>query len=87
MAYDEKPGLRELHKLADMNDVYFYGNWDDAVERLEFYGENTLLTCGCPRLYKTLADRLLREEDVLRENPDIALLYYALVRVSVETVR
>uniref|UniRef100_A0A0B7KIC1 Uncharacterized protein n=1 Tax=Bionectria ochroleuca TaxID=29856 RepID=A0A0B7KIC1_BIOOC len=79
MAYDEKPGLRELHKLADMNDVYFYGNWDDAVERLEFYGENTLLTCGCPRLYKTLADRLLREEDVLRENPDIALLYYALM--------
>lgn len=40
MVYDEKPGLRELHKLADMNDVYFFGNWDDAVERLEFYGEN-----------------------------------------------
>lgn len=44
----------------------------------------TLLTCGCSRLYKTLADRLLREEDVLRENPDIALLYYALVRALVE---
>jgi hypothetical protein len=57
---------------------------DDHVERLEFHREHTLLSCGSPRLFKIVADRLLRKEDALRLHPDCALLYYTLVRVSIE---
>lgn len=83
-AYDAKPGLRELHHIAQTEEVYLYGSWDDNVERVEFYRENTLLSCGSPRFYKVVADRLLRNEDVLRQHPDCALLYYTLARVSIE---
>ncbi|KAK0386105.1 hypothetical protein NLU13_5942 [Sarocladium strictum] len=82
--YGTKPGLRELHGIAADNDVYLYGNWDDTVERLEFYGEDTLVSCGSPRFYRVVAERLARREDVLRQNPDCALLYYTLARVSIE---
>lgn len=83
-AYDAKPGLQELHHTAKMEDVYLYGSWDDNVERVEFYREHTLLSCGSPRFYQVVADRLLRKEDVLRQYPDCALLYYTLARVSIE---
>lgn len=83
-AYDAKSGLQELHHIAEMEDVYLYGSWDDNVERVEFYREHTLLSCGSPRFYQVVADRLLRKEDVLRRYPDCALLYYTLARVSIE---
>jgi len=83
-AYQARPGLREVHQCADNEEVYAYGSWDDHVERLEFYREHTLLSCGSPRLFKVVADRLLRKEDSLRQYPDCALLYYTLVRVSIE---
>lgn len=83
-AYESKPGLRELHDMAGLIDVYLYGNWDDTVERLEFHGEDTLVSCGSPRFYRVVAERLARPEDVLRRHPDCALLYYTLARVSIE---
>jgi hypothetical protein len=83
-AYQARPGLREVHQYAAKEEVYAYGNWDDYVERLEFYREHTLLSCGSPRLLKVVADRLLRPEDPLRQQPDCALLYYTLARVSIE---
>ena len=83
-AYHARPGLREVHRIAKLEDVYAYGTWDDNVERVEFYREHTLLSCGSPRFYNIVADRLLREEDVLRQQPDSALLYYTLVRISIE---
>jgi Mg2+ and Co2+ transporter CorA len=83
-AYDAIPGLREVHHNASLEEVYAYGSWDDNVERVEFYREHTLLSCGSPRFYKVVADRLLRKEDVLRQHPDCALLYYTLARVSIE---
>jgi hypothetical protein len=83
-AYDAKPGLLELHNIANMENVYLYGSWDDNVERLEFYREHTLLSCGSPRFCKVVANRLLRKEDVLRQHPDCALLYYTLARISIE---
>ena len=83
-AYQARPGLREVHQCAENEDVYAYGSWDDHVERLEFYREHTLLSCGSPRLFKVVADRLLRKEDSLRQHPDCALLYYTLARVSIE---
>jgi Mg2+ and Co2+ transporter CorA len=64
--------------------VYAYGSWDDNVERVEFYREHTLLSCGSPRFYRVVADRLLRNEDALRQHVDCALLYYTLARVSIE---
>jgi hypothetical protein len=70
--------------MANENDVYLYGNWDDTVERLEFHGGDTLVSCGSPRFYRVVAERLTRREDVLRQNPDCALLYYTLARVSIE---
>ena len=82
--YDAKPSLHKLHHTAKKEDVYLYGSWDDNVERVEFYREHTLLSCGSPRFYKVVADRLLRKEDVLRQHPDCALLYYTLARVSIE---
>jgi len=84
VACKARPGLRQVHQCADNEDVYAYGSWDDHVERLEFYREHTLLSCGSPRLYKVVADRLLRKEDSLRQHPDCALLYYTLARVSIE---
>ena len=84
LAYDARPGLREVHCNANLEEVYAYGSWDDNVERVEFYREHTLLSCGSPRFYKVVADRLLRKEDVLRQHPDCALLYYTLARVSIE---
>jgi Mg2+ and Co2+ transporter CorA len=83
-AYEARPGLREVHHNADVEDVYAYGSWDDNVERLEFHREHTLLSCGSPRFYKVVADRLLRKEDALRQHTDCALLYYTLARVSIE---
>ncbi|TAQ84963.1 hypothetical protein B7494_g6716 [Chlorociboria aeruginascens] len=83
-AYQARPGLREIHQYADNEEVYAYGSWDDHVERLEFYREHTLLSCGSPRLFKIVADRLLRKEDPMRQHPDCALLYYTLARVSIE---
>jgi len=83
-AYQARPGLREIHDNADIEDVYVYGSWDDNVERLEFYREHTLLSCGSPIFYKVVADRLLRRADALRQSVDCALLYYTLVRVSIE---
>jgi len=83
-AYQARPGLREVHQCAENEEVYAYGSWDDHVERLEFYREHTLLSCGSPRHLKVVADRLLRKEDPLRQHPDCALLYYTLARVSIE---
>jgi Mg2+ and Co2+ transporter CorA len=83
-AYQAKPGLHEVHQNAKAEGVYAYGSWDDHVERVEFYREHTLLSCGLPRFYKVVADRLLRQEDVLRQHDDCALLYYTLARVSIE---
>lgn len=83
-AYQARPGLRQVHHNADLEDVYAYGSWDDNVERLEFYGEHTLLSCGSPRFYRVVADRLVRKQDVLRQHVDCALLYYTLARVSIE---
>jgi hypothetical protein len=80
-AYDARPGLREVHQNAKAEGVYAYGSWDDHVERVEFYREHTLLSCGSPRFYKVVADRLLRQDDVLRRYGDCALLYYTLARV------
>ena len=82
--YDERPGLRDVHDIANREDVYAYGSWDDNIERLEFYREHTLLSCGSPRFYQVVANRLQRKEDALRQNPDCALLYYTLARVSIE---
>lgn len=82
--YEARPAVREVYSLAAAEDVYLYGSWDDTVERLEFYREHTLLSCGSPRFYKDVADRLLRHDDVLRRHPDCALLYYTLARVSIE---
>lgn len=79
-----RPGLREVHHTANLEEVYVYGDWDDNVERVEFYREHTLLSCGSPRFYKIVADRLVRNEDFLHQQPDCALLYYTLVRVSIE---
>ncbi len=73
-----------MHHNANQEGVYIYGSWDDNIERIEFYREHTLLSCGSPRFYKVLADRLLWKEDVLRQHPDCALLYYTLARVSIE---
>ena len=83
-AYDARPRLRQVHHIADQEDVYIYGSWDDTVERVEFHREHTLLSCGSPRFYKEVANRLMRKEDVLRRYPDCALLYYTLARVSIE---
>ncbi|KAI9708775.1 MAG: hypothetical protein M1820_003730 [Bogoriella megaspora] len=83
-SYQAKPGLSELHRTAQRDGVHIHGSWDDNVERLEFYRAHTLLSCGSPRLYKVVADRLLRKEDDLRQHPDCALLYYTLARVSIE---
>jgi hypothetical protein len=83
-AYQARPGLREIHRCAEKEGVYSYGSWDDHVERLEFYRDHTLLSCGTPRLLNAVADRLLRKEDPLRQYPDSALLYYTLARVSIE---
>jgi Mg2+ and Co2+ transporter CorA len=83
-AYDARPGLCEVHQNAKAEGVYAYGSWDDHVERVEFYREHTLLSCGSPRFYKVVADRLLRQDDVLRRYGDCALLYYTLARVSIE---
>jgi hypothetical protein len=83
-AYESRPAVREVHNIAEAEDVYVYGSWDDTVERVEFYREHTLLSCGSPRFYKDVADRLLRDDDVLRQHPDCALLYYTLARVSIE---
>jgi Mg2+ and Co2+ transporter CorA len=83
-AYEDRPGLREVHQIAEAEGVYAYGSWDDHVERVEFYREHTLLSCGSPRFYKVVADRLLRQDDVLRRYGDCALLYYTLARVSIE---
>lgn len=83
-AYAARPGLREVHQNANAEGVYAYGSWDDHVERVEFYREDTLLSCGSPRFYNVVADRLLRREDVLRRFDDCALLYYTLARVSIE---
>lgn len=66
-----------------MEDVYLYESRDDNVERVEFYREHTLLSCGSPRFYKVVANRLLRTEDVFRQYPDCALLYYTLARMSI----
>lgn len=60
-AYQARPGLREVHHIADMEDVYAYGSGDDNVERVELYQEHTLLSCGSLRFYKVVANRLLRE--------------------------
>ena len=81
---EERPGLLDLRTVAAKEDVYTYGSWDDNIERLEFYGEHTLLSCGSPRLYEFVANRLHRKDDVLRQNLDCALLYYTLARVSIE---
>ncbi|KAL2071772.1 hypothetical protein VTL71DRAFT_13007 [Oculimacula yallundae] len=83
-AYQARPGLRDVHHRAESEGVYAYGSWDDHVERLEFYREHTILSCGSPRLFSVVADRLRRGEDSLRQNPDCALLYYTLARVSIE---
>lgn len=83
-AYQARPGLREVHRNADLEDVYAFGSWDDNIEGVEFYREHTLLSCGSPRFYKVVADRLLRKEDALRRHVDCALLYYTLARVSIE---
>lgn len=73
-AYQARPGLREVHQCADTEGVCGYAGWNDHVERLEFYREHTLLSCGSPRLFKVVADRLLRKEGPLRRHPDCALL-------------
>lgn len=83
-AYHAKPGLRGVHHNASLEEVHAHEPWDDNVERVEFYREHTLLSCGSRRFHRTVADRLCRKEDVLRQNPDCALLYYTLVRVSIE---
>jgi hypothetical protein len=83
-AYQARPGLRQVHQCAENEGVYAYGSWDDHIERIEFYREHTLLSCGSPRLYKVVADRLLRKEDSLRQHADCALLYYTLARISIE---
>lgn len=83
-AYQARPGLRRIHQHCEAEEVYAYGSWDDNVERLEFYREHTLLSCGSPRFYKVVADRLLRRDDPLRQHADCALLYYTLARVSIE---
>jgi Mg2+ and Co2+ transporter CorA len=83
-AYKARPGLREVHDYAEEEEVYAYGSWDDHVERVEFYREHTLLSCGSPRFYQAVANRLLRKEDTLRQHSDCALLYYTLARVSIE---
>ncbi len=83
-AYRARPGLRQIHQYADNEEVHVYGSWDDHVERLGFYREHTLLSCGSPRLYRVVADRLQRKDDALRQHPDCALLYYTLARVSIE---
>ncbi|KAH9833352.1 hypothetical protein Tdes44962_MAKER08801 [Teratosphaeria destructans] len=83
-AYEVKPGLRKVHEIANEEGVYIYGSWDDSVERMEFYREHTLLSCGSPRLDREVAHRLLHKEDKLRQNPDCALLYYTLARTSIE---
>ena len=83
-AYHARPGLRGVHRNASLEEVHAYGSWDDNVERVEFHREHTLLSCGSPRFYKVVADRLFQKEDVLRQHPDCALLYYTLVRVSIE---
>lgn len=83
-AYKARPAVREVQNIAEDEDVYIYGSWDDTVERVEFYREHTLLSCGSPRFYKDVADRLLRHDDVLRQHPDCALLYYTLARISIE---
>ena len=60
----------------------------NRVEKLEFYREHTLLSCGSPRLFKVVADRLLRKEEPLRQHPiSPYLLYYTLARVSIEMMR
>lgn len=82
--YRMRPGLRQVHQCANKEEVYAYGSWDDHVERIEFYREHTLLSCGSPQLYKIVADRLIRKEDSLRQHTDCALLYYTLARVSIE---
>ncbi len=82
--YQMRPGLRQVHQCANKEEVYAYGSWDDHVERIEFYREHTLLSCGSPQLYKIVADRLIRKEDSLRQHTDCALLYYTLARVSIE---
>jgi hypothetical protein len=46
--------------------------------------QDTLLSCGSPRLYDVVADRLHSKNDSLRQNPDTAYLYYTLARVSIE---
>ncbi|KAH7171368.1 hypothetical protein EDB81DRAFT_942128 [Dactylonectria macrodidyma] len=83
-AFESKNSYRDVHGMLRHDGDHMLGSWDDHVECLEFHGEHTLLTCGSPRLYKVAAERLARRNDPLRKNPDTALLYYVLARVSIE---
>lgn len=56
----------DIRSGVDFEDVYAHGSWDDNVERVEFYQEHTLLSCGSPGFYKVVSNRLLRREDALR---------------------
>jgi hypothetical protein len=46
VAYQARPGLREIHQCAESEDVHVHGSGDDYIERLEFYKEYTLLSYG-----------------------------------------
>ncbi|KAI9893923.1 MAG: hypothetical protein M1814_005476 [Vezdaea aestivalis] len=70
--FDAKTGLGELHRIATEEDVYLYGSWDDNVERLEFYRDHTLLSCGSPRFYEVVANRLQNDE-MMQDAPERAL--------------
>ncbi|KAH7163452.1 hypothetical protein B0J13DRAFT_634753 [Dactylonectria estremocensis] len=83
-AFESKNSYRDVQEMLRQDGDHMLGSWDDHVECLEFHGEHTLLTCGSPRLYKVAAERLARRNDPLRKNPDTALLYYVLARVSIE---
>ena len=77
-------GLREIRFNDHMEDVYAYGSSNDNAERLEFSQEHILLSCGSPRFYRIVADRLLHKADALRQDVDCALLCYTLALVSFE---
>lgn len=55
-----------------------------SKHRLDLTASDTLFTCGSSRLYDVAAQRLQRKEDPLRAQSDSALLYYTLVRISIE---
>lgn len=63
---------RELHLRANCR------------QQLDLTSLDTLFTCGSSRLYDVAAQRLQRKDDPLRAQSDSALLYYTLVRVSIE---